>query len=32
MLSVGIDDIDQVYGKVLVSDLLQCLRICPGLI
>ncbi|KAM3075397.1 hypothetical protein ACMFMG_007164 [Clarireedia jacksonii] len=31
ILSVGIDDVDQVYGKVVVSDLLQCLRICPGL-
>lgn len=32
ILSVGVDDRDQVYGKVLVSELLQCLRICPGVI
>ncbi|TGO87641.1 hypothetical protein BPOR_0213g00120 [Botrytis porri] len=31
ILSVGVDDHDQVYGRVLVSELLQCLRICPGL-
>ncbi|KAK6607511.1 hypothetical protein H4I96_03746 [Botrytis cinerea] len=31
LLSVGVDDHDQVYGRVLVSELLQCLRICPGL-
>lgn len=30
ILSVGVDDEGQVYGKVLISDLLQCLRICPG--
>ncbi|TAQ89657.1 hypothetical protein B7494_g2033 [Chlorociboria aeruginascens] len=30
ILSVGVDDQDQVYGRVLVSDLLQCLRVCPG--
>jgi hypothetical protein len=30
ILSVGVDDEGQVYGKVLVSDLLQCLRVCPG--
>ncbi len=30
ILSVGIDDQDGLYGKVLVSDLLSCLRICPG--
>lgn len=32
ILSVGIDDSYQVYGRVLVSELLQCLRICPGLV
>ncbi|TEY59659.1 hypothetical protein BOTCAL_0189g00120 [Botryotinia calthae] len=31
LLSVGVDDHDQVYGRVLVFELLQCLRICPGL-
>ncbi|ESZ90560.1 hypothetical protein SBOR_9056 [Sclerotinia borealis F-4128] len=31
ILSVGVDDHDQVYGRVVVSELLQCLRICPGL-
>ncbi|QSZ34856.1 hypothetical protein DSL72_007715 [Monilinia vaccinii-corymbosi] len=31
ILSVGVDDHDQVYGRVLVSELLQCLKICPGL-
>lgn len=30
ILSVGIDDSDGLYGKVVVADLLQCLRICPG--
>ena len=30
ILSVGIDDNDGLYGKVKVSELLQCLRICPG--
>lgn len=30
IISVGIDDQDGLYGKVRVSDLLQCLRICPG--
>ncbi|KAF7889483.1 uncharacterized protein EAF02_001898 [Botrytis sinoallii] len=31
IVSVGVDDHDQVYGRVLVSELLQCLRICPSL-
>lgn len=31
LLSVGVDDHGQVYGRVVVSELLQCLRICPGL-
>jgi hypothetical protein len=30
ILSVGVDDRDQTYGIAVVSDLLQCLRICPG--
>ncbi|PVH89050.1 hypothetical protein DL98DRAFT_508889 [Cadophora sp. DSE1049] len=30
ILSVGIDDKDGLYGKVVAADLLQCLRICPG--
>lgn len=30
ILSVGVDDEGQVYGRVIVSDLLQCLRVCPG--
>ena len=30
ILSVGIDDQDQVYGRVAVTELLQCLRVCPG--
>lgn len=30
ILSVGVDDEGQVYGKVVVSELLQCLRVCPG--
>ncbi|KAH7409520.1 hypothetical protein BKA64DRAFT_570446 [Cadophora sp. MPI-SDFR-AT-0126] len=30
ILSVGIDDKDGLYGKVVAQDLLQCLRICPG--
>lgn len=30
ILSVGIDDKDGLYGKVVAEDLLQCLRICPG--
>ena len=30
ILSVGIDDQNGLYAKVKVSDLLQCLRICPG--
>ncbi|KAE8450273.1 hypothetical protein EG329_006701 [Mollisiaceae sp. DMI_Dod_QoI] len=30
ILSVGIDDEGGLYGKVKVSELLQCLRICPG--
>jgi hypothetical protein len=30
ILSVGVDDQDQTYTTVVVSELLQCLRICPG--
>ncbi|KAK0110013.1 hypothetical protein ONS95_002675 [Cadophora gregata] len=30
ILSVGIDDNNGLYGKVVAADLLQCLRICPG--
>jgi hypothetical protein len=30
ILSVGIDDRDGLYARVKVSELLQCLRICPG--
>lgn len=30
ILSIGVDDQDQVYGIAAVFDLLQCLRICPG--
>jgi hypothetical protein len=30
ILSVGVEDEGQVYGTVVVSDLLRCLRICPG--
>lgn len=30
ILSVGVDDQDQVFGIVTASELLQCLRICPG--
>lgn len=30
ILSIGVDDQDQVYAKVTASDLLQCLRVCPG--
>jgi hypothetical protein len=30
ILSVGIDDQNGLYAKVKASDLLQCLRICPG--
>lgn len=30
ILSVGIDDKNGLYGKVIAQDLLQCLRICPG--
>jgi len=29
ILSIGVDDQDQVYAKVMVLDLLQCLRVCP---
>jgi len=31
VLSVGVDDQGQVFGKVMVRELLQCLRICPGI-
>jgi hypothetical protein len=30
ILSIGIDDEGGLYGKAIVSELLQCLRICPG--
>ncbi|PMD35427.1 hypothetical protein L207DRAFT_637792 [Hyaloscypha variabilis F] len=30
ILSVGIDDQNGLYAKVKVSELLQCLKICPG--
>ena len=30
ILSVGVDDNDQAYAIVVVSELLQCLRVCPG--
>lgn len=30
ILSIGIDDEGGLYGKAKVSELLQCLRICPG--
>ena len=30
IMSVGVDDQGQKYAKVVVSELLQCLRICPG--
>jgi hypothetical protein len=30
ILSVGIDDQDGLYARVKVSELLQCLKICPG--
>lgn len=30
ILSIGVDDEGQVYGNVPVSELLQCLRVCPG--
>ena len=30
IISVGVDDQDGVYGIAKASDLLQCLRTCPG--
>lgn len=30
VMSVGVDDQDQVFGMVGVGELLQCLRVCPG--
>lgn len=30
VLSVGVDDEGIVYGRVVVSDLMTCLRVCPG--
>lgn len=30
VVSVGVDDEDQAFGRVVVADLLQCLRVCPG--
>jgi hypothetical protein len=30
IMSVGVDDQDGVYGIAKASDLLQCLRMCPG--
>ena len=30
ILTVGVDDQDQVFGRVVVSELLQYLKVCPG--
>ncbi|TVY94456.1 hypothetical protein LAWI1_G000229 [Lachnellula willkommii] len=30
ILSIGVDDEGQAYARVEVSELLQCLRVCPG--
>ncbi|CAG8977213.1 hypothetical protein HYALB_00007907 [Hymenoscyphus albidus] len=30
VLSVGVDDVGMVFAKVLVSESLVCLRVCPG--
>jgi len=27
---VGMDDTNQAFARVKVEDLLQCLRVCPG--
>lgn len=30
LMGVGVDDVSQGFAKVKVEDLLQCLRLCPG--
>lgn len=30
LVGIGLDDVDQAFARIKVNDLLQCMRICPG--
>jgi hypothetical protein len=30
LIGIGLDDVSQVFARVKVDDLVQCMRLCPG--